>query len=93
MFHPKYMGENLSSDQVEVAKKSLLMKGYGFLSTARAFQAKAPPFPESFLLATVRVLPPVTWWKGVEIQYQDLPDTQKVVFICRRLRYRSELEY
>jgi len=74
MFHPKYMGENLSPDQVEVAKGWLLTKGDDYLGAAIAFQAKAPPFPESFFQAAARLLSPVTWWKAVGNQCHDLPD-------------------
>jgi len=73
MFHPKYMGQQLSLEQAETAKKWLATKSDTYLLAAIAFQAKAAPFPESFFQPAARMSDPVTWWKAVNSKCTDLP--------------------
>ena len=74
MFHPKYMGAELSQQQVEAAKDWLLERGDDYLPAAIAFQAEAHPFPQLFFRPSARLLNPVTWWKGIGSSTKDLPD-------------------
>ena len=74
MFHPKYLGEQLSQEQVEIAREWLLNKGEDFLPAAIAFQAEAAPFPESYFRPEARLMDPVTWWKAMGSRESDLPE-------------------
>lgn len=72
MFHPKYMGQELSQLQVEAVKDWLMERGDDYLPAAIAFQAEAHSFPQSFFRA--RLMNPVIWWKGIGLSTTDLPD-------------------
>ena len=73
MMHPRYQGEHLTLDLVEVAKNWLVSRNPSFLPTAIAFQAQADPFPSSFFQPAALDMNVVTWWVALNASMQ-LPE-------------------
>ena len=94
LFHPKYMGQQLSQTQVEQAKAWLISKSEDYLPAAIAFQAEAPPFPATFFTPAARIMNPVTWWKAVGAQCRDLPEgfTELIITLQSSVASSSSLE-
>ena len=64
--HPKYQGQLLNGDEMEIVNQWLMDKNPEFISTIIAYRAKSMPFPHSFFTESAIELHPVTWWKGVK---------------------------
>jgi hypothetical protein len=64
--HPKYQGELLTPDQLEIVNKWVISKDPNFIATLISYQAKSMPFPVSYFSDAAVQVPPLTWWKGLK---------------------------
>ena len=64
---PQYKGQNLTTDQVEMAKQTLIEKSLSLLPALYCFQTQSTPFPASmYSTMCVQNLNPTVWWDCVK---------------------------
>ena len=66
LMHPKYKGEKLSAEQVDIAHDWLASKDPTYMPAVIAFQAESIPYPASYFSSAATVTPASIWWKSIE---------------------------